>query len=95
MARCLAGENDAADAQAAPPSRCFRSRACPLVAPPVFAAGAARTVIPFAISEPEHMIVALEINDRTRTTGVVDTAASFATVDSMVVASSGVVRAHS
>jgi len=64
------------------------------VAPPVFAAGAARTVIPFAISEPEHMIVALEINDRTRTRGVVDTAASFVTVDSRAVAGSGVVRAH-
>jgi hypothetical protein len=56
--------------------------------------GAACTVIPFAISEPEHMIVALEINDRTLTTGVVVTAATFATVDSRAVAGSGVVRAH-
>lgn len=61
-----------------------------LAAPPAFAAGAARTIIPFEISEHEHMIVELEINDRTRTTGVVDTAATFAMVDSREVAGSGV-----
>ncbi len=61
-----------------------------LAAPPAFAAGAARTIIPFEISEHEHMIVELEINDRTRTTGVVDTAATFPMVDSREVAGSGV-----
>ncbi len=62
-----------------------------LAAPVSFAAGAARTVIPFRISALEHMIVEVEINDRTRTTGVVDTAATFAMVDSREVAGSGVV----
>lgn len=62
-----------------------------LAAAPAFAAGAARTIIPFEISEHQHMIVELEINDRTRTTGVVDTAATFAMVDSREVAGSGVV----
>lgn len=52
---------------------------------------AERVSIPFEISELEHMIVRIEINDRTETTGVVDTAATFAMVDSREMAGSGVI----
>lgn len=55
------------------------------------AAGAAeRVVIPFEMNRSEHMIVELEINGRTVTTGVVDTAATFAMVDAEAALRSGI-----
>ncbi len=58
---------------------------------PSLAHGAERLVIPFHISELEHMVVGIEINGTTTTTGVVDTAATFAMVDSRTAAQSGIV----
>jgi predicted aspartyl protease len=57
---------------------------------PSMAQAAERLVIPFHISELEHMVVRLEINGTTVTTGVVDTAATFAMVDSRTAIQSGV-----
>lgn len=55
------------------------------------AAGAAeRVVIPFEMNRSDHMIVELEFNGRTVTTGVVDTAATFAMVDADAALNSGV-----
>jgi len=49
-----------------------------------------RLVIPFEMNRFDHMIVELELNGRTSTTGVVDTAATFAMVDSAVAMRGGV-----
>ncbi len=57
---------------------------------PLHALAAERLVIPFHISELEHMVVRIEINDTTSTTGVIDTAATFAMVDSRTALKSGV-----
>lgn len=55
------------------------------------AMAAERLVIPFELSEMDHMLVKLEINGGTMTTGVVDTAATFAMIDSRTARNSGVV----
>ncbi|MEQ9506336.1 MAG: aspartyl protease family protein [Hyphomonas sp.] len=57
---------------------------------PSVAQAAERLVIPFHISELEHMVVRLEINGNTVTTGVIDTAATFPMVDSRTAIQSGV-----
>ena len=64
--------------------------AAALASAPLLAHAAERLVIPFHISELEHMVVRLEINGTTVTTGVVDTAATFAMVDSRTAIQSGV-----
>jgi len=62
-----------------------------LAALPLTATASERLVIPFEINRLEHMVVELEINGSTPTTGVVDTAATFAMVDSNVAIRSGVI----
>ncbi|WP_291205801.1 aspartyl protease family protein [Hyphomonas sp.] len=54
------------------------------------ALGAERLVIPFQISDLEHMQIPLEINGTTITTGVVDTAATFPMIDGRTALRSGV-----
>lgn len=55
------------------------------------AAGASeRLVVPFQISELEHMVVPIIINNQHTTTGVVDTAATFAMVDARSATESGI-----
>lgn len=54
------------------------------------AAAAERLVVPFQISELEHMLIPLEINGTTITTGVLDTAATFPMIDSRTALRSGV-----
>lgn len=55
------------------------------------AAGATeRAVIPFEMNRFDHMVVELRLNELTSTTGVVDTAATFAMVDSTAALRSGV-----
>lgn len=65
--------------------------AAALALAPSLAHAAERLVIPFHISELEHMVVRIEINGTTTTTGVIDTAATFAMVDSRTALQSGVV----
>lgn len=63
-----------------------------LIAVPALGASASdeRAVIPFELNRFDHMIVQLEINGRVSTTGVIDTAATFAMVDSTAALRSGV-----
>jgi len=55
------------------------------------ALAAERLVIPFQISDLEHMQIPLEINGTTITTGVVDTAATFPMIDGRIALRSGVI----
>lgn len=57
---------------------------------PLAASASERLVIPFQLNRFDHMVVDMEVNDATRTTGVVDTAATFAMVDSNVALRSGI-----
>lgn len=50
-----------------------------------------RLVIPFEINRSDHLVVDMELNGSTQTTGVVDTAATFAMIDSTIALRSGVV----
>ncbi len=54
------------------------------------AVAAERLVIPFQISDLEHMMVPIEINGTTLSTGVVDTAATFPMIDGRTALRSGV-----
>lgn len=55
------------------------------------AAGASeRLVVPFQISDLEHMVVPIVINNQHTTTGVIDTAATFAMVDARSATESGI-----
>lgn len=55
------------------------------------AAGASeRLVVPFQISDLEHMVVPIVINNQHTTTGVIDTAATFAMVDARSATQSGI-----
>lgn len=58
--------------------------------PAASAAVSERLVIPFEINRFDHMVVELEINGGAPTTGVIDTAATFAMVDSNSALRSGV-----
>ena len=49
-----------------------------------------RTVVPFEMNRFDHMVVALDINGLSATTGVIDTAATFAMIDSNVALRGGV-----
>lgn len=57
---------------------------------PGLAMAAERLVIPFQISELEHMLVPIEINGITISTGVVDTAATFPMIDGRTALRSGI-----
>ena len=57
---------------------------------PAYASVSDRLVIPFEINRFDHMVVEMQINGAAMTSGVVDTAATFAMVDSAVAARSGV-----
>lgn len=59
-----------------------------VVAGPALASG--RLEIPFRINHRDHMVVDLQINDAAEVTGVVDTAATFAMVDSTAALRSGI-----
>lgn len=54
------------------------------------ALAAERQVIPFETNDDDHMIVQLEINDGARTTGVIDTAATFPMIDGQTASLAGV-----
>ncbi|MBI1399623.1 aspartyl protease family protein [Hyphomonas sp.] len=73
-------------------SRAFDVIVAVLMAGPALSASASdeRAVIPFELNRFDHMIVQLEINGRASTTGVIDTAATFAMVDSTAALRSGV-----
>lgn len=49
-----------------------------------------RMIIPFEMNRLDHMVVELQINDQISTTGVIDTAATFAMVDARAAQRSGV-----
>jgi predicted aspartyl protease len=65
-----------------------------LMAAPALGASASdeRAIIPFEMNGFDHMVVQLEINGLTSTTGVIDTAATFAMVDSTAAMRSGVLE---
>ncbi len=57
---------------------------------PPAALAAERTVIPFEINRFDHLVVEMVVNGTEHTTAVIDTAATFAMVDSSVAVRSGV-----
>lgn len=71
--------------------RKVRLAAAGLIAWAGMAGASERLVVPFQISELEHMVVPIVINNQHQTTGVIDTAATYAMVDARSAGQSGVV----
>lgn len=55
------------------------------------ASASERLVVPFEFSDLDHMVVPIVINNKHQTTGVIDTAATFAMVDARSAIESGVI----